>query len=220
VELIGWKRHFFYRKESLRTTWKLRLSILVLTVLVVWLTRGFWTMKIGQSLVCSDQIANSDALLLENFDLDYLVFERAAALQRAGVAPRIFVPVLKSNDPEIPVAVHKGFAEVMARLAHIEKIEIIPIVEIEPISLNGAMQIRDFLTQKQVKSVIVVAPAFRSRRSLLVYSSVLVPAGVAVRCYPVFGAENVRNWTERSHGIQDVGLQFLKLLYYRFYVLL
>ena len=85
-----WQRYFFYRKESLRTTWKLRLSVLLFGILIVSLTRGFWTVKIAQTLVCKEQSPHSDALLLENFDPDYLVFERAAALQKAGIAARIF----------------------------------------------------------------------------------------------------------------------------------
>src|SRR5262249_10758032 len=61
-----------------------------------------------------------------------------------------------------------------------------------------------------------VSPAFRSRRSSLVYSEVLEPAGIKVYCLPVFGVHNVKNWTDTWHGRQDVALQFIKLQYYRF----
>jgi hypothetical protein len=213
-----WQRYFFYRKESLRTTWKLRLSVLLFGILIVSLTRGFWTVKIAQTLVCKEQNPHSDALLLENFDPDYLVFERAAALQKAGIAARIFVPV-PAEDAEMPNTVFKGIAEVMARVAWLQEIEFIPIHEVEPISLNAANQIRDFLTAQHLKSVIVVAPAFRSRRSSLVYNARLTPAGVTVGCVPVFGTNTPEDWTETWHGIQDVALQFFKLQYYRFYVL-
>ena len=46
-------------------------------VVVVWLTRGWWTVAIARSLVCDANGAPSDAILVENFDPDYLVFERA-----------------------------------------------------------------------------------------------------------------------------------------------
>jgi hypothetical protein len=36
---------------------------------------------------------------------------------------------------------------------------------------------------------------------------------------PVFGTTTPENWTGTWHGIQDVALQFLKLSYYRMYVL-
>ena len=215
----SWLRHFLYRKESLRTTWKLRLLVVFLAVLLIFVTRGFWSTKIGEGLVCKQEITPSDALLIENFDPAYSVFERAAALQRTGVAPRVFVHVKASPEPGIPDEVSKGFAEVMARIAHLQKLELIPIEEIEPISMNAAKQIRDFLTAQHVKSIVVVSPDFRSRRSALVYKKVMTPVDISVGCVPVFARMTPENWIESTHGIQEVGLQFVKFQYYRFYVL-
>lgn len=221
-EAAGWRRHFFYRAETLKTTWKLRLSVVVVAVLVILMgaiTRKFWSVKIAESLICTEQISQSDALLLENFDPDYLVFERAAALRRAAVAGRIVVPVQTVRNSERINPVSKGLAELMARVARIPEIEVIPIEETEPISLNAAYQIRDFLRGEHVKSIVVVTPAYRSLRSLLVYSSVLTPAGITVGCVPAFGTHTPANWTESWHGMQEVMLQFFKLQYYRFWVL-
>ena len=107
----------------------------------------------------------------------------------------------------------------MAEVAHLPTKKIIPIVEQEPITLNVAYQLRDFLVRERVTSVTVVAPGFRSRRSLLVYSTVFGPAGITVRCVPVFGLKTPDNWTQTWHGIQEVAEQCLKLQYYRFWVL-
>jgi hypothetical protein len=213
-----WHRHFFYRKETLKTTWKLRLAMLLLVLGLVTVTRGFWTRWIAQSLICSESAPHSDALLLENFDASYLVFERAAALHREGVAPRILVPIAAAEDE--PNSIAKGTVELMAKVAWIQNFEMIPIHEVEPISLNAAKEIRDFLKKESLKSVVVVTPAFRGRRSALVYDAVLTPAGVRVACVPVFGTKSADNWSETWHGIQDVAEQFIKLQYYRFYVLL
>jgi hypothetical protein len=213
-----WHRHFFYRKESLKTTWKLRFLVLFLVVAGAAFIWGFGTPRIARSLVCAENSLPSDALLLENFDPNYLVFERAEALRREGVAARILVPTSSDKDGK-PSAVAQGTVELMAKVAWIPNFEIIPIQPSEPISLNAAEQIKDFLAGQGVKSVVVVAPAFRSRRSALVYDSVLAPAGIRVGCVPVFGTTNPDNWTETWHGIQDVAEQFLKLQYYRLYVL-
>jgi hypothetical protein len=88
---------------------------MLLLLLLGSVIHGFWTLRIGQSLVCPEEIAPSDIVLVENFDPDYLVFERAAALQRAGVASRVFVPVPASRDPARPNPMSQGIAEVMAR---------------------------------------------------------------------------------------------------------
>ena len=82
-----WKRRFIYRKESLKTTWLLRIMIAAGSLLVLWL----WFAGAGQQLVCREQVTAADALLIDNFDPDYLLFERAAELRRAGMASRVFV---------------------------------------------------------------------------------------------------------------------------------
>src|SRR5947209_11579268 len=142
-----WRRHLLYTKASIRTTWKLRAATLIVVILVGALTRGFWAAEIGRSLVCAEELAPSDVILVENFDGRYLVFERAAALQKAGLAPRALVPVQASPEPEVPNPVSQGIAEVMARQARMGLWATIPIREREPISLNTASQIRDHLAR-------------------------------------------------------------------------
>jgi hypothetical protein len=92
-----WTRHLVYRSVHTRTTWKLRLGLLTLVVLAPWLTSGWWTVAIARGLICDANVALSDAILIENFDPDYLRFERARRLREAGLAPRVLVPV--STDP-------------------------------------------------------------------------------------------------------------------------
>src|SRR6267378_3176044 len=47
----------------------------------------------------------------------------------------------------------------------------------------------------------------------------LRPAGVQTHCMPVVGEHATENWAATWHGIEDVTEQFVKLEYYRFYVL-
>jgi hypothetical protein len=214
-----WQHHFFYRKESIKTTWKFRLMLLLLGILLVFVTRGFWMLRIGQSLVCAEEMRPSDIILVENFDVDYLAFERAAALHKAGLAARVLVPTQASRDSESANPVSQVIAELMARVARLQNPTILPVRIIEPISLNVAYQVRDFLTKEHLRSIIVVTDGFRSQRSALVYHAVLDPVGIHVSCIPVFGQRTPKNWTETWHGIQEGIEQFLKLQYYQFYVL-
>jgi hypothetical protein len=211
----GWLRHFVYRKESLRTTWKFRLLIVGVLVLATSLTRVVWVPLIARSLICREELAPSDAILVENFDPSYLVFERAAAIQKAGLAKRALVHV--ERDPHDPTAeiVSRGVAKLMAREASLRNVEMIPIRPIEPISLNAAYEIRDYLIKERLTSVIVVTPGSRSRRSSLVYRAVLAPAGIEDHCVPVGGDRWMKSW----HGIDETTQQLMKLMFYRFYVL-
>jgi hypothetical protein len=177
------------------------------------------TASVGKSLVCTEDLGQSDVILVENFDPNYLVFERAAALQSAGLASRVLVPVQHSGDPSVANAVSRGVAEVMARQARLNAWEIVLIGETEPVTLNAAFQVRTRLAQDRVRSIIVVAPGFRSRRSALVYHAVLKDLDARVYCVPVFGRIRPDRWTDTWHGIQQVTEELLKLQYYRLYVL-
>jgi len=217
--MAEWRRYFFYRKEVWKTTWTFRLSVLVVVIVMALLTRNVLADRIGKSLVCEEHSDPSDAILVENFDPDYLSFERAATLKKAGVAARVFVPVSASADPESPDASSEGVVGEFARVAHLADLATIPVRPAEPITLNAATEVRDFLLKEHIRSVVFVTPGFRSQRSVLVYAKVFTPAGIKFECVPVFGIQTPENWATTWHGIQDVILQFGKLQYYRFYVL-
>ncbi len=216
---VSWKRHFVHRTERTRTTWKFRIGLVVLIMVAAWLTRGSWSVAIAQTLVCPSNLAPSDAILIENLDQDYLTFERASDLRKSGVAPRVLVPVQTNRDALTPSPVALGTAELMARIAGLGTFETIPIRLVEPISLNAAQDVLRYLEQEGIRSVIVVTPMFRSRRSALVYEATLGPAGITVRCEPAQGTRGVDTWMASSHGVQQVAEQWLKLQDHRLYVL-
>ena len=213
-----WYRHFFYRGQCLRTTWKFRLVTLAFLIVVPFLTRNVWVPGIATSLTCREELQLADAILIDNFDQNYLLFERAAALDKEGYSHRVLVPIVDPRGADGPT-VEQGIMEVMVRIAHLKEPVTIPVQEREPISLNVARQIRDFLTSHNIQSVIVVTTALRARRAQLIYDAVLGNAGVSVHCVPVYGTVTPETWTSTWHGIQEVALQFLKLQYYRLYVL-
>jgi len=222
VVKIKLRTPFFLRKESSRPTWKRRLAFLILLMLVVLIisvTREFWSKRIGQSLVCTEHLSQSDLILVENLDQDYLLFEQAATLHKAGFAARVLIPVQISHESERANAVSIGTAELMARVAQMQTPEIMPIRAPEPVSLNVAYGIRDFLIKEHLSSVIIVTSGFRSKRSSLIYQAVL-PPGITVSCIAVFVGAAPENWSQTWHGIEEVTEQFLKLQFYRFYVLL
>ena len=214
-----WTRHLVYRAEHTRTTWTLRLSVLALLVVVPWLTSSCWTGAIGRSLVCAESIAPSDAILVENFDPDYLLFEHARELRRAGLAPRVLVPVPMDQGSKQPKDVARGITELLATLSRIGEIEIVPIGEQEPITLNAARDVQRYLKREHIRSVIVVTPLFRSRRSALVNAATLEREGIVTHCAPVRNPQTGDDWTASWHGVQNVAEQWVKLQYYRFYVL-
>jgi uncharacterized SAM-binding protein YcdF (DUF218 family) len=183
------------------------------------LTARYWLQDLGSSLVYQGRIQVSQAILIENFDPNYLLFERTEQLLREGWAKFVFVIAQEGHIPGRAFSVSEGFIQVMARVAGMAPPEIITFREIEPISLNAALQVRDFLRKRNIQSVIVVTSGFRSRRSYLIWDSILRPAGIRVSCVPVFGSRTTVNWHKSWHGWQEVTLELLKLAYYRLYAL-
>ena len=214
----GWRRHLFYRKESIRTTWKLRFALVAFIVAAGYATFRFWGPLLAGSLVCSEEVGPTDAILIENFDENYLLFKRAAELQRAGSAARVLVPVPPDQDGK-PTLLSTETAALMCRMAGVQKPELVAVRETEPITLNAALQLRDFLQRERLRSVLLLTSGFRSRRSALVYHRAWAPAGIRVSCLPVFGQTTTANWANRWHGVEEVIEQLVKLLYYRLYVL-
>lgn len=181
---------------------------------------GSWWTWGAEWLVVADPLEPAQIILIENFDRNYLLFERAAELMREGYAERVVVPVQASGrDASRPGAVPKGIVEVMSRVARLEGVEMVPVRDEEPITLNAALQMREFLHQHEIDSLIVVTDGFRSRRARLVYERVLAPEGIRFTVAPVFGAKAPDNWRQSWHGIQEVTLESAKLWYYRIFVL-
>jgi hypothetical protein len=213
--LPRWTRHFVYRSERLRTTWRFRVGLVALLLISMWLTEDWWSVAIERSLACEANGAPSDAILIENFANEYLLFERATMLQRTGLAGRVIVPVEADKNTLQPDPVALGTAKLMAEIARLEAMEIVPVLEVEPISLNAARDILRFVQSQRIRSVTVLSPNLRSRRSALVYEATLGRAGITILCDPV---PTQRAWTLTWHGIQNVAEQWLKLQYYRLYV--
>jgi len=216
-----WTRFFFYRKEVLKTTWTFRLLVLASVLLLPWITRGLWAGALGKGLLCEEQGGGTgvDAIVVENFDVNYLVFERASELKRKGLTARVLVPVQAAPDTGEPDLVFGQIAELMGRTARIGELTMIPVREAEPISLNTAYRVRDFLRKEGIRSVALVAPAFRSRRSAMIYGTVLAPAGISMRCFPVFGEQTPESWLDTWHGVEQILEQYVKLEYYRLFIL-
>ena len=213
-----WGTWFFARKERLRTTWRFRVIALVGLVALGVLTRGWWIPGIGRGLACQERTSVADAILVDDLDWDYLVYERAARLYNAGLSKRVIVPFIAPGEAS-GISVEERIVDVMIQAARLRNAEHVVVRANEPISLNVAYQVREFLAKQGIRSVTLVTPGFRSRRSFIVYQTALNQVGVTVSCVPVFGPRTPEDWTSSWHGIQEVVLQFVKLQYYRFYVL-
>ena len=193
-----------------------RAVVIALAVLGIVLARAWWLAALGRSLTCEAGSAVGEAVLLDNFDNEYGLYKWGAEFQRAG--KRVLVPITVTADRDEEVA-GREVAAAFARVAGLSRWDMITVREQEPVSLNTASCVRDVLLRERITSVTLVSHGFRSRRSDLVYRTVLSERGIAMSCLPVFADRDRSSWTATWHGIEDVSLQFLKLQYYRFWVM-
>jgi hypothetical protein len=214
----AWTKYLLVRKECVRTTWAFRLAIVVVLIASTVITSRLWTRWLGESLVCQKEVRPADAILLDNLEMDYYLFPEARTLKRSGVSARVLVPTIAFLDLNGP-SMSKDFVEVMARIARLGDVETIPVWEVEPISLNVAEQVGDFIKANHIESVMLVTPGFRSLRSYWTYDRVFKRQGVSLSCVPVFGPRTPANWSHTWHGVQEILLQFVKLQYYRLWIL-
>lgn len=215
-EQATWKRWILREKRV--TTWRFRLLAFLTAVALLSVSYPAWLVSIGNTLVHQQKLEPADVILLENFDTDYSVFAAAQSLVEAGYSSRVLIPVRAKGEAPARGMVQNGFVEVMSRIAGIKEWEILPVEHAEPVSLNVARQIAEFLESEGIRSVLVVSPGIRSARSYLVYDSVFTPRGIRVQCLAAPEAAP-DNWWRTWHGVQDTGLEFGKFLYYRFWVL-
>lgn len=203
---------------------KKRLAILalsaVLALLLIYIARGWWLQLAADSLVCTEGTGTADVVVIDNLESNYLLFERAQQILSEGRADRAVALVPTTGSDDDPGRVAQGVVDLMAGVARLKNLETIPIQEREPISLGAADQVREFLEKDpKVRTLILVTPGFRSRRSQLVYEKVFGPAGVQISCVPVFGLKTPGNWRQTWHGVEEVTLQWMKLWYYRLFIL-
>ncbi len=215
----GWRQFMWRRKEVVRTTWRFRAVLGFGLAVITILAHSKVLTALGRSLVYSGPVAASDAIVLENYDPNYLVFEKARQLMERGLAPRVIIPCDTFGGPDPLNDVAEGFIEVMIRVSRLQGTEVVPVTAEEPYTLNTARAMSKYLEDQDIRSVIVVSPPFRSRRSYLVYESVLEPLGIELYCVPARGSRTPEDWWKSTHGIQDVALEFGKLWYYRLIVL-
>jgi hypothetical protein len=200
-----------------KRTWIAGLLIISALLGVFIASERIWSNYVGEFLACENSMLQADAILVENLDDDYLLFEKAAELIKEQKAKFAIVLVAgNARNLDKFEKVQKGFADVMINTSGLSDVELLPIEQNEPITLNAGIQVAKRIKIKNdIRSVLVIASGFRSKRTDLVYKLLLNRIGVTVSCLPVWGNRRPDNWTSSLHGIQDVLLQYIKLFYYQ-----
>jgi len=214
------KELFFYKAEVVKTTWKLRITLLVFLMIFCLVTGRFWLLLVGRSLIHEDELAPSDVIVVENFEGPFFEgLSRAVRLQEEGFSPRILVLRLLPRESGFSSTLLEQIWDSYCHAVGIHDPEIVAVKQVEPITFNIAQQLASTLEKTTIRSAILITGVFHSNRSCLTYQEVLEPLGIEIRCLPVSSVTDPDHWWQTSHDALYVVEEFLKLQYYRLFVL-
>ncbi len=129
----SWKGQLIYRTTTRKTTWKFRLLVVALLLVLSAATHRWWVPALGWGLVSDSRIEKPDLILIDNLDPNYLLFEKAGDMKRRGLNTYVLVPVSASGqDPERPGLVARKIVEAMIEVAHLDWVELLHIQATEP----------------------------------------------------------------------------------------
>jgi uncharacterized SAM-binding protein YcdF (DUF218 family) len=91
---------------------------------------------------------------------------------------------------------------------------IIEVPTSHPITLTEARIVLANLSSQGVKSAILVAQGFHTRRSFWAYKQTGLPLGIEVIPFPYFTDYRNENWWQRADGFKGFFSEYMKLFYY------
>jgi hypothetical protein len=95
-----------------------------------------------------------------------------------------------------------------------DQVQVIGVAIDHPITLTEAQIVLSHLSKDGVKTAILLAEGFHTRRSYWTYKHVGLPLGIKIIPYPYFTLYQNKNWWQEIGGVEAFVYESLKFLYY------
>lgn len=95
-----------------------------------------------------------------------------------------------------------------------DQIKVIEVPSDHPITLREAQTVLSHLSQQGMKSAILLAEGFHTRRSFWTYKQVGLPLGIKIIPYPYYISYHKEDWWRTSKGVYEFIDELLKFFYY------
>jgi hypothetical protein len=206
-------------KKTTKWIWGSIFIIVFTTAILGFLFRETILVKSGRFMAPTGDYT-ADVVILEGADYINTGFIKAGMdLLSSGKAKRIIVVIHRIAPSHRPFGINGDYPDVVRQklkdtgLKQQEfKVIVAPIRN--PVTLKEAKTVMDDLSQDHIKSAILVAPSFHTRRSYLAYQYVSEP--LQIKIYPMACFTDFRQdrwWTDEA-GLRDFGVESIKLGYY------
>ncbi len=94
------------------------------------------------------------------------------------------------------------------------QIIVLEVPKEHPITLTEARIVLSDLSQRGIKSAVLVAEGFHTRRSLWTYRQVGLPLGIEIIPSPYFTEYSNKGWWQKIEGVRDFAEESVKFFYY------
>jgi hypothetical protein len=206
-------------EKTTKWIWCSILIIFFSTAIFVFSYREMILVKAGHVMAPTGDYT-ADVVILEGADYITTGFIKAGIdLLSSGKVKRIIVVIHRIAPAHRPFGINGDYPDVVRQklrdmgLKEQEfKIIVAPIRK--PVTLKEAKTVLDDLSQDHIKSAILVAPSFHTRRSYLAYQHVSEPLQIKIypmACFTDFHQD--KWWTDES-GLRDFGFESIKLVLY------
>ena len=95
-----------------------------------------------------------------------------------------------------------------------DQVQVIGVTIGHPITLTEAQIVLSHLSKDGVKTAILLAEGFHTRRSYWTYKNVGLLVGIKIIPYPYFTTYENKNWWQEIRGVEAFVDELLKFLYY------
>jgi len=206
-----------------------RIFAFILIVSLIYVITGDWLLKSFHSiLIANDRIEGKyDAAVLECWTKPQsTMIKLADSIYRKNIIKDIYITHFKYEprkfyaDGEVPKHIDKiinlYIYEFSQDTSNYKKI---PIEPKDPITLNLARQVFEYLKPKGYKRIILISESYHSYRSKLAFEKVFENSGIQVSAIPAELGITKDNWWKTDSGLSTTFSEFIKLIYYRLFVL-
>jgi uncharacterized SAM-binding protein YcdF (DUF218 family) len=166
-----------------------------------------------------EKMKKADIVILEGTELIREDAVRVGmGLITAGTAHGMVVVYQHSEDEKIfgrPLYFNLYLRKELEKLGlKRDQIIVLEVPKDHPITLTEARIVLSSLSQRGIKSAILVAEGFHTRRSLWAYRRMGLPFGIEIIPHPYFMRYQTENWWQQIYGTVEFFEEYLKFVYY------
>jgi hypothetical protein len=208
-----------FMKISTKRIWGSILIIVFLASILVFSYREMILVKAGHFMAPTGDYT-ADVVILEGADYITTGFIKAGRdLLLSGKVQRIVVVIHRISPSHRPFGINGDYPDVvwqklrdMGLKEQEFKVIVTPIRS--PVTLKEAKTVLDDLSQDHIKSAILLAPSFHTRRSYLAYQYVGEPLQIKIYPMACFTDFHQDKWWTDETGLRNFGVESIKLVYY------